>query len=217
MVSKSIELNGKTYSLDQHGFLDPASQWDEAFAEGIAPELGIYGGLSDRHWDMVRYLRRKFVEEKTVPTVVAACADLGFHLRELRFLFPTGYHRGACKLAGIDFEFMFRTNYWLTCESSPIRFGDYRTDALGFLERFEDWDEQFAVGVIREWRLLIGLTDRHRQIIGFLREHYERHRAIPSIYETCQRTDLTLEELGRLFPPGYRRGACLIAGLPLQP
>ena len=96
-----VTFKGKTYSLDDHGFLDPPDQWEEGFAEGMARMVGITGGLAERHWQVVNYLRRKFLEEDTVPVVVLACADNKMRLSELRSLFPTGYHRGACKIAGL--------------------------------------------------------------------------------------------------------------------
>ena len=37
----SVVFNGKTYRVDDFGFLDPAEQWDEGFADGMAfDELG---------------------------------------------------------------------------------------------------------------------------------------------------------------------------------
>ncbi len=90
-----IALKGRSYTLDDHGFLDPPEQWDEAFAEGMARVQGIRGGLSERHWEFIRYLRGQFLDEETVPVLVMACAENRMHLSELRALFPTGYHRGA--------------------------------------------------------------------------------------------------------------------------
>jgi tRNA 2-thiouridine synthesizing protein E len=108
---RTITFNEKTYSLDEHGFLFPPEQWDENFANGMAETLEIYGGMTEKHWAFIRYLRKKFIEEETVPVVVIACAENKLRLREFKRLFPTGYHRGACKIAGINHEFMYKTNY----------------------------------------------------------------------------------------------------------
>ena len=217
MSKKTITLSGKTYSLDAHGFLSPPEQWDENFAEGMAETLGIYGGLTKEHWDFINYLRRKFIDEETVPVVVVACADNKLRLREFRYLFPTGYHRGACRIAGINYEFMWKTNYWLTYETSPMLREDYRMSPLGFLENHMDWDERFAELIVREWKLPRGLTDKHRGIIEYLRNYYEETENIPTIFELCKVKNLSLEQLRKLFPEGYRRGACRIAGLPFFP
>ena len=111
---RTATFGEKTYTLDEHGFLSPPDQWDEAFAEGMAAELRIHGGLTEEHWAFLRYLRAKFLDEKTVPVVVMACVDTGLRLSQFKRLFPTGYFRGACRIAGIDHEFMQRTNHWLS-------------------------------------------------------------------------------------------------------
>ncbi len=204
----------RTYSLDDKGFLYPPDQWDEAFAEGMARQEGIHGGLSDEHWSFIRYLREKFLDEQTVPLLVHACADNQMRLGRLKFLFPTGYHRGACRIAGINYEFMLDDNIWHTYETPPIQPPRYRTTALGFLEHFDDWNEPFAHAIAHEWDLPDGLTDKHLEVIHFLRETYRDHRDIPTVYQTCERAALDLDELRALFPDGYRRGACRMAGLP---
>ncbi len=214
---ETVAFNGQTYTLDAYGFLNPPDQWDVNFANGMAEALEIYGGLTERHWELIRYVRRQFLEEKTIPVSVIACAENNIRLREFRHLFPPGYHRGVCRIAGINYEFMVRTNIWLTYETPPSIKADYKVTPLGFLEHFDDWDERFVNLVIREWHQTQGLTERQRVVIGFLRDFYQKNRDIPTIYETCKGNDLSLEAFNELFPKGYRRGACLIAGLPFSP
>ena len=207
-------FKNKTYVLDEHGFLNPPDQWDENFAEGMARSLGIQGGLTDRHWEIIRYLRRKFLDEKTVPLVVHACMDNQMSLAELRSRFPTGYHRGACKIAGINYRFMYDTNVWLTYETAPPPRPRYKLDRLGFLENSEDWDEDFPEFMMNELKRPGGLSAQHWEVIRYLRNYYEEYRNIPTVYETCTVHRLSLSELHQLFPDGYRRGACRLAGLP---
>jgi len=212
---ETITFNSNhTYTLDRYGFLDPPDQWDEIFAEGMAKEQGIYGGLTDQHWKVLAYLRDKFLREKTVPVVVLACADNNLRLSDLRYLFPTGYHRGACRIAGINYSFMYETNYWLTYETTTIQKEEFKLTPDGFLQDFDKWNERFAQMIIREWKLPQGLTDRHREVIEYLRKYYKRSKNIPSVYETIRENNLDLAEFRELFPQGYRRGACRIAGLP---
>ncbi len=213
----TITFDGKIYTLDAYGFLNPPEQWDEVFAEAMAREMGIYGGLTDQHWNFILYLRKKFLEEKTVPVVVLACAENSLRLSDFNFLFPTGYHRGACRIAGINYDFMVQTNYWLTYETSSVLKKKYSLTVMGFLKDLDQWDERFAHLVVREWKLPEGLTERHREIIEYLQTFYRRTGNIPSIAEACRENDLTLDELKNLFPEGYRRGACRIAGLPFFP
>jgi tRNA 2-thiouridine synthesizing protein E len=215
MKRKTIEFGtGSPYTLDEHGFLDPPDQWDEPFAEGMARLQGIFGGLTDEHWSFIRYLRRKFLEEKTVPVVVFACADNNIRLQKLRELFPTGYHRGACRIAGINYVFMYDSNIWLTYESHEILKTKKKLTPAGFLEDFDQWNERFAHLIANEWKLPHGLTDKHWQVIRYLRDYYRVHSTIPTVFELCQSCELTIDELILLFPTGYRRGACRAAGLP---
>jgi tRNA 2-thiouridine synthesizing protein E len=215
MDQQKITLdNGKTYALDRHGFLDPPDQWDEDFAAGLAAQVGIHGALTEEHWHFIHYLRKKFIDEETVPVVVLACADNDIRLGKLRSLFPAGYHRGACKLAGINYNFMYEHNIWLTYESYRMLKANYKMTPTGFLEDFDQWDKQFAHLIVTEWGFPDGLGDRHWEVIGFLRDYYREAKDIPTVYETCRDLELTLSELRELFPEGYRRGACRVAGLP---
>ncbi len=212
---KTVSLNDKTYTLDSRGFLFPPEQWDKEFAEGMAKLLGIYDGLTDEHWDFINYLRDKFIKENTVPLVVYACNDNNLRLSKFKGLFPTGYHRGACKIAGINYEFMYKTNHWLTYEPRFLLKDKYMMTSTGFLKDFESWTEDFAHFVVMEWKLQDGLSEKHKQIIHYLRNYYSTTQNIPTIFETCKATDINLKGIMNLFPEGYRRGACRIAGLPL--
>jgi tRNA 2-thiouridine synthesizing protein E len=203
----NLKLKNKDYQVDEHGYLSPPEQWDDDFAMGMAETLGISSGLSEWHWKIIRYLRKKFVEEKTVPITARACLDNGINLQELRSLFPTGYHRGACKIAGINYRFLPAP----TIPKKP----QYKLDEIGFLADFDAWDLGFVEYMMKE---LGGgsPTGRHWDVIRYLRDYYQEHRNIPSVYEACSANDLSLKELTELFPDGYRRGACRLAGLPFN-
>ena len=214
MDQKTITFGDREYTLDNRGFLNPPEQWDEVFAEGMARNLEIYEGLTENHWAFIRYLRDKFLVEKTVPVVVRACADNGMRLNRLRELFPTGYHRGACKIAGINYEFMYNSNIWLTYEMDLPSEETFTVDELGFLRDFAAWDERFAHASARKWNLPEGLTDDHWRVIKYIREAYGSSQRQPTIFEVCNNTGIGLDEIGSLFPTGYHRGACRAAGLP---
>ncbi len=205
---------GRTYTLDEHGFLDPPQQWDEEFAQGMARLQGIYNGLTQEHWDFISYVRDKFLNEKTLPLLVVACADNHLRLDKLKSLFPTGYFRGACRIAGLCYKFLCDVNIWHTYETAPRLKPEYDIGPQGFLEDFRQWNERFATLVSEEWELPEGLTPKHWRIIRFLRNYYLAANNIPTVYEVCDAHQLDLDGFHELFPDGYRRGACRIAGLP---
>jgi len=212
--TQKVTFGDKVYTLDKNGFLSSPEQWDDVFAEGIANRLGISGGLTEKHWKFISYLRKKFIDEKVVPVVVLACAENQIKLNEFRALFPTGYHRGACKIAGINYEFMYKHNMWLTFETSPVLKNQYKMSPLGFLEDYTKWDRRFASLISSDWDLPDGLGEEHWKIIEYLRAYFAKNGNIPTLHETCKENDLNLNEMGKLFPQGYRRGACRAAGLP---
>lgn len=57
--------------------------------------------LSEEHWQIIYYLRKKFQETGAVPTIYETCADNRLNLERFQTLFPDGYHRGAVKIAGL--------------------------------------------------------------------------------------------------------------------
>jgi len=218
---KRVTFQGEEFDLDESGFLSPPEQWSAVFAEGMARECGIEAGLTAEHWSFIRYLREKHGVDRTLPAVVFACIDNGLTLAAFRRLFPTGYFRGACRIAGIDHDFICAANQLVTYETDwsaydgvPTTLSRYQMTPTGFLSHFADWDEDFAEAVARELALPAGLTDRHWQVVRFLRSFFQKQGRVPTIAEACKPNRLNLREFGELFPAGYRRGACRIAGLP---
>lgn len=210
----SLTFAEREYPLDKYGFLESADLWDENFAQGMATLLGIFGGLTEEHWQFIHYLRKKFEEEQSVPLVVFALADNKMKLSRFRALFPTGYQRGACKLAGINFSFMSSHNILLTYENYVTLRTEHHLTADGFLAEFDAWNKGFAELIASEWRLASGLTDTHWKVVRYLRDYYLIHKTIPAVFETCKANELALADLHTYFPDGYRRGACRMAGLP---
>jgi tRNA 2-thiouridine synthesizing protein E len=54
--------------LDAEGFLTDPAQWHEAVAESIASAYGI-PELTDRHWLVVRFMRERYLETGTAPSI----------------------------------------------------------------------------------------------------------------------------------------------------
>jgi tRNA 2-thiouridine synthesizing protein E len=97
-----IELAGKTYDVDEDGFLQELDKWNEEFAQAYANTEGIEGPLTEEHWKLIHYLRNYFQQFGIAPMIRKVCKDNGMDLKKLYELFPTGPAKGACKLAGLS-------------------------------------------------------------------------------------------------------------------
>jgi len=211
---------GREYKVDSKGFLMDPNDWDKNFAEGMAPGIGITDGLTSQHWKVISFLRNSFESMNTCPLVYVACRENDLGLGDIKRLFPAGYLRGACKLAGVTHREAYLKYVWqehnFQHHLSRYRNSSYEIDDLGFLTNPDDWDENFALRQAYEMGMPNLLTDKHWRIIRFLRDRYRVTGEVPTIYETCEINSLKLEDLERLFPDGYHRGAVKIAGLKVR-
>ena len=214
---KEVTFNNKTYGVDEKGFLADFDQWDKNFAETLAPSLKIENGLTDEHWQVINFIRDTFKELGRCPLVYQTCKMNGLHLSELKNLFPTGYLRGACRLAGITYREGYVQHSYVEDieEGAESEFSEktYTVDVRGFLVNPYEWDNQFAVYKAFEMKVPEKLTRRHWQIIQYLRDFYKSHNRVPTVFETCEANDIEIKEMEQLFPDGYHRGAVKIAGL----
>jgi tRNA 2-thiouridine synthesizing protein E len=214
----TLTIKGKAYEVDNYGSLVDHRTWTEDFATHVAREFGITGGLTEKHWQVVRFLRSALEEHGRCPLVYQTCRMTGLRLRDLKELFPTGYWRGACKIAGLNLrEGYLRHETYLPLEEVGLaqqsRDKVYRVDARGFLIDPTEWDEDFATHKAFEMKMPTPLTDRQWEVLRFLRERFASAGAVPTVYETCEEKRIDIEELASLFPDGYQRGAVKLAGL----
>jgi tRNA 2-thiouridine synthesizing protein E len=86
--------------VDGEGFLQQPEQWTEAMAEEIARSAGIEP-LTDRHWQVVRFMRDRYLTTGTAPTIRTLGKASGVPIKELYQLFPKGPAKLAAKVAGI--------------------------------------------------------------------------------------------------------------------
>lgn len=96
----TVTIGSKTIAIDEEGFIQDPSQWDEEVAKGLAREDGIME-LTDEHWKVIRYLRDYYLKNDLAPMIRKLCKETGFKLKEIYDLFPAGPAKGACKLAGL--------------------------------------------------------------------------------------------------------------------
>ena len=213
----TVEFEGKAYEVDELGFLSHPEQWDENFARGTAPLVGILSGLTNEHWCIIVFIRSTFAETGRCPMVHEIGRDCGMKLADLKKLFPSGYLRGACKLAGLTYLEEEVHTSWLPTQrmtkvTTALTERVYRVNIWGFLIDPSEWDEEYAVFRAREMKMP-ELTQKHWSIIRFLREQFQKTGAVPTVHRTCEANKIEIEELGELFPTGYNRGAVKIAGL----
>jgi TusE/DsrC/DsvC family sulfur relay protein len=90
----------KPIETDAEGFLTHPEQWDETIAEAIAREAGI-PELTPRHWQVVRFMRERYLSTGTAPTIRSLGKESGVPIKELYELFPKGPAKLAAKIGGI--------------------------------------------------------------------------------------------------------------------
>lgn len=207
-----------SYEVDDQGFLLNTKFWDPNFAEGIAKNCEIQN-LTNEHWEAIRFVREAFEASGVCPTIFAICKAIGLRPREMKKLFPTGYHRGLCRIAGVHYR-MHRQpdndHVKHAADDLEAISGDkqYCVDVRGFLVDPDAWDVHYAMHRALEMNIPQGkLTDKHWQVIEYLRDVFKKEKRIPTIYEICENCLMEIEDLESLFPNGYHRGVLKIAGL----
>ena len=89
-----------TVARTADGFLERAGDWDRDLAAELAAEAGL-GPLTDRHWMVLDYMRKTFLEKGDGPTIRTLGKESGVNIKELYELFPKGPAKLAAKVAGI--------------------------------------------------------------------------------------------------------------------
>lgn len=96
------------------------------------------------------------------------------------------------------------------------------TTDQGFLVNLDDWDLQVAECLAKCEH--IDLTERHWEIIHFMRRYYLRYKHLPNarVFTKAVRNEFGEDKgnsryLHALFPDGPLKYACKIAGIPKPP
>jgi tRNA 2-thiouridine synthesizing protein E len=98
--------------VDDEGYLIDPLAWNVEVAQEFARQEHIQ--LTDEHWDAIRFMRQSYTEHQVAPDVRHVIKHLarrpGTESRNKIFeLFPYGYVKQACKIAG-----MKRPRAWST-------------------------------------------------------------------------------------------------------
>jgi tRNA 2-thiouridine synthesizing protein E len=86
--------------LNEEGFFVQPEQWTEDMAPELARREGI-DALTDRHWQVIRFMRSEYLAKGTGPSVRVLGKTSGVSIKELYQLFPKGPAKIAAKIAGI--------------------------------------------------------------------------------------------------------------------
>lgn len=93
-------IAGTPVELDDEGFLAVPAQWTKEMAIELARREGI-DPLTDRHWQVVLFMREQFEKTGSGPNVRMLAKTSGIPIKELYQLFPKGPAKTAAKVAGI--------------------------------------------------------------------------------------------------------------------
>jgi dissimilatory sulfite reductase related protein len=91
---------GADVAVNDEGFFADFEQWTPEMAAEIARQVGI-DELTDKHWQVITFMRTEYAEKGTGPTVRALGKASGVSIKELYQLFPKGPAKLAAKIAGI--------------------------------------------------------------------------------------------------------------------
>ncbi len=96
----NVEFKGKTYEVDEDGFLQDPESWDKDFAHFVKEQEGI-SELNEEHWKVINYLQDYYKKNGIAPMVRIMTKVTGYKLKHIYELFPSGPGKGACKMAGL--------------------------------------------------------------------------------------------------------------------
>ena len=102
-----VDLPSGSVTVDGHGYLTDPEDWTEAFAHHVAAEEGIR--LTPLHYEVIRFMRAYLDEHgiaadaRFVQKFLAAQDGLSKSgaKRKMYELFPYGYVKQACRIAGM--------------------------------------------------------------------------------------------------------------------
>ena len=86
-------------------------------------------------------------------------------------------------------------------------------DAEGFLVDPNQWNEAVAAEIAAA-NGIPTLTDKHWQVVRFMRDAYMANGTAPSIRSLGKESGVPIKELYQLFPKGPAKVAAKIAGIP---
>ena len=130
----------------------------------MAEDCRIEGELNEGHWLVIHFIRGHFENTGVCPLVYETCRANGLFLAGLKELFPAGYLRGACRMAGLTYREGYVKYSWLRArenrETAASSDKTYRCDVRGFMIDPTEWDEEWAINRAHDWKMPAGAEQR---------------------------------------------------------
>lgn len=96
----TVDFMGKSFTIDEDGFIDSYENWSQEWVQLVKKEEGI-DELNDEHQKVIDVLRDYYEKNGIAPMVRVLSKVTGFKLKHIYELFPSGPGKGACKMAGL--------------------------------------------------------------------------------------------------------------------
>lgn len=96
----TVEFQGKTFTVDEDGFIESYDDFCEEWVQWVKKEEGIEE-LTDEHRKVIQILQDYYEKNGIAPMVRILSKLTGFKLKHIYELFPSGPGKGACKMAGL--------------------------------------------------------------------------------------------------------------------
>ena len=92
-------IAGSEVHIDDEGFLTEYDEWNEQIGKELAGNIGI--DMTDRHWEVVRWLREDYKEKGETATTRRVQNAGGFPTKEQFQLFPKKPAKKMAYIAGL--------------------------------------------------------------------------------------------------------------------
>jgi len=99
-MKEQLKAKSTMMELDEDGFLRYPETWTREVSQILAQQE-ILGNLSEAHWEVIDCLRQYYFEYGTLPPIKMLMRTTGFSIENIYDLFPHGFAKGVCKVAGI--------------------------------------------------------------------------------------------------------------------
>lgn len=96
----TVEFQGKTFTVDEDGFIESFEDYSPEWVQFVKKEEGI-DELNEEHWQVINVLQDYYKKNGIAPMVRVLSKLTKFKLKHIYELFPSGPGKGACKMAGL--------------------------------------------------------------------------------------------------------------------